>query len=299
MLGDGVNENIIQLFFDKRYYSMLSTLINDIQTNSNNYGDNKDIMASSPTAVADLVKKILSESERYEVTTLHVVWTIILWMFGNFLQKNLYDVRLYGGTGYSILHHRRLPRNGTMRNITTRIVSALLVNTIVYSLPFFFIDQDAHGEGGAGGEEDHEVNDTTKWFANYFVTGFSSIVFDIVIRRIQISAFVSTILFLSTIVVGIVVLNSDITNASLLLDMGYENEKDSISIFTIYGLCLLLAGWYCCAGITTRIFGYKKIILSSFPCFLLGTAILTLPSLQNLIFEILGSIWKYFGEILR
>ena len=298
MLGDGVNENIIQLFFDKRYYSMLSTLINDIQTNSNNYGDNKDIMASSPTAVADLVKKILSESERYEVTTLHVVWTIILWMFGNFLQKNLYDVRLYGGTGYSILHHRRLPQNGTLKKNITRIVSTLLVSKIVYSLPFVFNDQDAQ-QGGGGGEEDHEVNDTTKIFANYFVTGFSSIVFEIVIRRIQLSAIVSTVLFLFAIIVGIVVLNSDITTASLLLDMGYENEKDSISIFTICGFCLLLAGWHCCAGITTRIFGYKKIILSSFPCFLLVIAILTSPSLQNLILEILGSIWKYFGEILR
>ena len=262
MLGDGVNENIIQLFFDKRYYSMLSTLIHDIQ-NSNNYGD-KDTIAS-PTAVADLVKKILPESERCEVTTIHVVWTIILWMFGNYIQKNLYDVRLYGGTG--LILHRRLPRNGTLKKNITRIVSTLLVSKIVYSLPFVFNDQDAQ-QGGGGGEEDHEVNDTTKIFANYFVTGFSSIVFDIVIRRIQISAFVSTILFLSTIVVGIVVLNSDIT-ASLLLDMGYENEKDSISIFTICGLCLLLAGWYCCAGITTRNFGYKRIFLPSFPSFLL------------------------------
>ena len=252
---------------------------------------------ASPTAVADLVDTILLESERCEVTTIHVVWTVILWMFGNFIQKNLYDVRLYGGTG-SILH-RRLSRNGTLENIITRIVSTLLVNKIVYSLPFFFNDQDAQQGGGGGGEEDHEVNDTTKIFANYFVTGFSSIVFDIVIRRIQLSAIVSTVLFLFAIIVGIVVLNSDITTASLLLDMGYENEKDSISIFTICGFCLLLAGWHCCAGITTRIFGYKKIILSSFPCFLLVIAILTSPSLQNLILKILGSIWKYFGEILR
>jgi hypothetical protein len=298
MLGDGVNENIMQLsFVDKRYYSMLSALIHDIQ-NSNYYGD-KDTIMASPTAVADLVETILSESERYEVTTLHVVWTIILWMFGNFLQKNLYDVRLYGGTGYSILHHRRLPQNGTLKNFTTRILSALLVKKIVYSLTFFFNDQDAQqGGGGGGGEEDHEGNDTTKWFANYFVTGFSSIVFEILVRRIQLSAIVSTMLFLFATVVGIVVvLNSDII-ASLLPDIGYENEKDSISIFTICGFCLLLAGWHCCAGITTRIFGYKKMFLSSFSCFLLVIAILTLPSLQNLIFEILGSIWKYFGEIL-
>ena len=277
MLGDGVNENIMQLLFDKRYYSMLSALIHDIQ-NSNYYGD-KDTIMASPTAVADLVDTILLESERCEVTTIHVVWTVILWMFGNFIQKNLYDVRLYGGTG-SILH-RRLSRNGTLENIITRIVSTLLVNKIVYSLPFFFNDQDAQ-QGGGGGEEDHEVNDTTKIFANYFVTGFSSIVFEIVIRRIQLSAIVSTVLFLFAILVGIVVLNSDITTASLLLDMGYENEKDSISIFTICGFCLLLAGWHCCASILT--------FLSSFPWFLLVIAILTLPSLQNLIFKILGSI---------
>jgi hypothetical protein len=285
MPGDGINENIVQLFFDKRYHSMLSTLINAIQ--NSNYGD-KDIMASP--AVADLVEKILSESKRWEVTTVHAVWTLILWMFGNFVQKNLYGVR-YG----ALLH--RLSCNGTLKNIT-RIVSALLVSKIMYSLPLLFNGPDAQEGGGVGaGGEDHEVNDTTKIFANYFVTGFSSIVFEIVIRRIQISAIVSTILLLAAIFAGIVVLNSDNT-ASLLLDMGYENEKDGISIFTICGFCLLLAGWHCCAGITKRILDYKKVFLSSFPYFLLVIAILTLPSLRNLIIEILGPIWRYFGEIL-
>jgi hypothetical protein len=262
MSGDGVNEDLMQLFFDKRYYSMFSTLINAIQTS--NYNGSKDIMTSP--LVAD---KILSESERCEVST--VVWTIIICMFRNFVQNNLYDVR-YGGTG-----SRRRPCNGTLKNIT-RMVSSLLVSKIVYSLPFFFNGSDAEG----GCEDDHEVNDTTKMFANYFVTGFSSIVFEIVIRRIQISSIVSTILLLTAIFVGIMVLNIDNT-ASLLIDTGYKNDEDNISIFVVCGFCILL----------TRIFGCKKIL-----CFLLVIAILALPSLRNLIFEILGSIWRFFVVIL-
>ena len=44
MPGDGVNEDLMQLCFDKRYYSMFSTLINAIQ--NSNYNGSKDIMTS-------------------------------------------------------------------------------------------------------------------------------------------------------------------------------------------------------------------------------------------------------------
>ena len=255
MSGSGDLKSLSQLFFDRNSTTALLGTIKCLQDNwveSSYKGDTAGI--TSPTTM-------INEENWNQMIQIAgpggcmVGWMVMLLFKNHFLQKK--SNRRSGVA--------RLLNFGT--NSVPVATFVWLACNIAYSM--IFSNNDAKGEGGEG---EDEINSFVKYFThasmfpNYFVTGIFSVILDMVLRRIQTSKIVSTLLLLPGVLAGIISLAFWIDNSSmssLLLGAEY-NDNHAI---LIKGMSYILAGWYCYACVVTQIFGCKK--FTSFPCFLL------------------------------